>query len=150
VAAMIEGRGHKLLRWSQLEDAGATALHHHIVLVDGMGLLAGLYAIADIVIIAGSLENIGGHNPLEAAICGRGVVTGPYVQNFREMMSEMQQVEAAIISRDNHELEVSVSHLIENPDELKSLHANAALFIRGRAHVLDRMLEAIKPWLPNR
>jgi len=150
VAAMIEERGHKLLRWSQLEDAGATELHHHIVLVDGMGLLAGLYAIADIVIIAGSLENIGGHNPLEAAICGRGVVTGPYVQNFREMMSEMQQVEAAIISRDNHELEVSVSHLIENPDELKSLHANAALFIRGRAHVLDRMLEAIKPWLPNR
>ena len=150
VAAMIEERGHKLLRWSQLEDAGAIELHHQIVLVDGMGLLAGLYAIADIVIIAGSLENIGGHNPLEAAICGRGVVTGPYVQNFREVMSDMQQVEAAIISRDNRELEASVSRLIKNPDELKALHANAAVFIRGRAHVLDRMQKAIKPWLPNR
>jgi len=147
VAAMIEGRGHKLSRWSQLERD--TVLHHQIVLVDVMGMLAGLYAIADIVIIAGSLENIGGHNPLEAAICGRGVVTGPYVQNFREVMVDMQQSEAAIVSRDDHELEAAVSRLIEHPDELKLLNANAALFIRDRAHVLDRMLDAIKPWLPE-
>jgi len=149
VAAMIEQRGHKVSRWSQLESHDATELDHNIVLVDAMGKLAGLYAIADIVIIAGSLVDIGGHNPLEAAICGRGVVTGPYVQNFREIMSEMQQAEAAIVSRDEHELEAVVTRLIEHPEELKSLHANAALFIQDRAHVLDRILAAIKPWLPE-
>lgn len=149
VAAMIEERGHKLSRWSQLEAHDATGRHHNIVLVDTMGMLAGLYAIADIVIIAGSLENIGGHNPLEAAICGRGVITGPHVQNFREIMAAMQQAEAAIISRDDHELEAAVVRLIEHPDELTSLHANAALFIQDRAHVLVRMLAAIKPWLPE-
>jgi len=149
VAAMIEERGHKLSRWSQLDQHGASMAHHHIVLVDTMGMLADLYAIADIVIIAGSLENIGGHNPLEAAICGRGVVTGPHVQNFREIMAAMQQSEAAIVSRDDHELEAAITRLLEHPDELKSLHANAALFIQDRAHVLDRMLAAIKPWLPE-
>jgi len=149
VAAMIEASGHRLLRWSQLEQHDDSAPYHHIVLVDAMGILAGLYAIADIVIIAGSLVDIGGHNPLEAAICGRGVVTGPYVQNFREIMTEMQQAEAAIVSLDDNELENAVTRLITHPDELTSLHANATLFIRDRAHVLDRMLEAIKPWLPE-
>jgi len=148
-AAMIEQRGHKLSRWSQLEEHDAGGHKHDIVLVDAMGMLAGLYAIADIVIIAGSLENIGGHNPLEAAICGRGVVTGPHVQNFRDIMTAMQQAEAAIVSRDDHELESAVTRLITHPDELTSLHANAALFIQDRAHVLDRMLAAIRPWLPE-
>jgi len=149
VAAMIEQHGHTLARWSQLQTRDTSCLDHHIVLVDAMGMLAGLYAIADIVIIAGSLVDIGGHNPLEAAICGRGVVTGPYVQNFREIMADMQQAEAAIISRDDDELAAVVSRLIEYPDELTSLHANAALFIQDRAHVLDRMLAAIEPWLPD-
>ncbi len=149
VVAMVEQRGHKLSRWSQLQPHDGIGLDHDIVLVDAMGQLAGLYAIADIVIIAGSLVDIGGHNPLEAAICGRGVVTGPYVQNFREIMSAMQQAEAAIISRDEDELEALVTRLIEHPDELTSLHANASLFIQDRAHVLDRMLSAIKPWLPD-
>ncbi len=146
VAAMIEERGLKLSRWSQQD---ASRHQTEIVLVDAMGVLAGLYAIADIVIIAGSLENIGGHNPLEAAICGRGVVTGPYVQNFRDMMTEMQQSEAAIISRDDRELEAAIRRLLEHPDELKALNANAALFIQDKANVLDRMLETIKPWLPE-
>ncbi|MDQ6996433.1 MAG: hypothetical protein Q9M82_03110, partial [Mariprofundus sp.] len=78
---------------------------------------------------------------------GRGVITGPHVQNFREIMSDMQQSEAAIVSHDDSELESAVTRLIEHPDELKSLNANAALFIQDRAHVLDHMLAAIKPWL---
>jgi len=145
VATLIEDRGHKLSRWSKQQQHDTAA----IVLVDAMGVLAGLYTIADAVVIAGSLSNIGGHNPLEAAICGRGVLTGPHIQNFREIMSEMQQAESAIICRDDQELEAAVTRLLNHPDELRTLHASAALFIQDRSHVLERMLDAIKPWLPE-
>ena len=142
VAALIRDRGHRLSRWSETEQHNAD-----FILIDAMGVLDTLYCIADIVIVAGSLADIGGHNPLEAAICGRGVVTGPYVQNFREIMDEMQQGNAAIVAHDQHELEAAVNRLLTFPDELKTLHASAILFIRDKAQVLDHILYALQPYL---
>jgi len=148
VADLIRQHGLRMSRWSD-DRSEKTAINNDVILIDSMGVLSDLYSIADAVIMAGSLQNVGGHNPLEAAICGRSVVTGPHVQNFRAIMQDMQKAEAAIISRDDRELEDAVCRLLTHPDELRQLHANAALFIEDRAHVLDRMLEAIKPWLPT-
>lgn len=149
VAELIANRGHHLLRWSGLQKSDQQVAGADIILIDAMGVLTDLYTIADLVIIAGSLANIGGHNPLEAAICGRGVVTGPYVQNFRDIMDTMQREEAAIVCADDDEIASAIDHLLQYPDELKALHGHAALFIQDRAHVLDRILAAIEPWLPE-
>ena len=140
VAELIGERGHRLRRWSEGEP-GQPA---DFVLVDAMGVLGQLYAVADIAIIAGSLADIGGHNPLEAAVCGRGVVTGPHVQNFREIMRDMQQANAAIVCRDRYEIEACISRLLSHPDELRQLHGQAALFIADKGRVLERMLQAIE------
>jgi len=148
VAQLIHERGLSFSRWSE-QSSSPAIFNNDILLLDTMGLLSELYCIADAVIIAGSLQDIGGHNPLEAAICGRGVVTGPYIQNFRDIMSDMQMAEAAIIARDDQEIEAAIHRLLTHPQELKQLHSNAALFIEDRSHVLDRMLDAIKPWLPD-
>jgi len=149
VAALITQRGYRLARWSQPAELQDTRHHSDIVLLDAMGVLTGLYSIADAVIIAGSLADIGGHNPLEAAICGRGVVSGPYVQNFREIMREMQQAEAAVICRDDRDMEAAVTRLLCHPDELRGLNASASLFIQDRSQVLEHILDAIKPWLSD-
>lgn len=145
VADTILSRGLQMNRWSNPDHSKAS----DIMLVDAMGELGKLYCIADVVIIAGSLTNIGGHNPLEAAICGRGVVTGPYIQNFREIMAAMQSEQAAIIVNSDSELEQAISRLLEHPDELQSLHASASLFIQDKSGVLERMIDAIQPWLKN-
>ncbi|MDQ6970741.1 MAG: 3-deoxy-D-manno-octulosonic acid transferase [Mariprofundus sp.] len=146
VAELIHQHGLTCSRWS-MSDIDNN--NNDVILIDAMGLLGDLYSIADVAILAGSLQNIGGHNPLEAAICGRGVVTGPHIQNFREIMHEMQQHEAAIVCQDDDELEAAITRLLKQPDELKQLNANAALFIEDRSHVLERMLTAIEPWLPD-
>ncbi|PIP01475.1 MAG: 3-deoxy-D-manno-octulosonic acid transferase [Zetaproteobacteria bacterium CG12_big_fil_rev_8_21_14_0_65_54_13] len=145
VAELIRARGHSLSRWSD-ETTHSTA---DVVLVDAMGILGGLYCIADVVIVAGSLEPVGGHNPLEAAVCGRGVVTGPHTQNFRQIMTEMQQANAAIVTRNDPELAAAVTRLLHHPEELTQLHASAALFMQDKGHALEQMLAAIKPYLPE-
>jgi len=145
VAEQIRQRGYHLSRWSML----GIEKPEQLLLVDAMGVLVGLFAIADLVIIGGSLVEIGGHNPLEAAICGRGVVTGPHVQNFRAIMDDMAHNNAAILARNDHEMCEAVSRLISHPDELKELHAQATSFMADRTQVLPRILEAIKPWLPE-
>jgi len=144
VAELIRTQGLRLSRWS---EGNAQALTD-VVLVDAMGVLAGLYCIADLVVIAGSLEKVGGHNPLEAAICGRGVITGPYIQNFRAVMAEMQQQGGAIVARDDQELETAITRLLHHPDELQLLHASATLFMQNKGHALEEILTAIQPYLP--
>ena len=53
-----------------------------IILVDKIGELINLYAIADIVILGGSfVDNVGGHNPLEVAYFKKPLISGKYIFN---------------------------------------------------------------------
>jgi len=141
VAALMKQAGHAVSRWSEKQPGG------DFILVDAMGVLPQLYTVADIVIIGGSLVSVGGHNPLEAAVCGRGVVTGPHIQNFREIMADMQSENAAIVAADADALEQAVQRLLTHADELHELHAHAARFMRDKAQVLDRVCHMITPYL---
>ena len=144
VATMTRDAGLSLGRWSQ---PGKDMID--VVLIDAMGVLSSLYTIADLIVIGGSLVPIGGHNPLEAAICGRGVITGPHVENFRDVMLQMQAAGGAIIAEDAAALDAVVRRFLSHPDELKQLHAHAAAFMADKATVLERMRESLAPYLPD-
>ncbi len=144
VAACIRQYSLRLARWSE-----GGRKDTDVVLVDGMGVLASLYAVAELVIMGGSLVPHGGQNPLEAAVCGRGVVTGPHVQNFRGIMRDMQQAGAAIVTTGADELDRAVTRLLERPDELKQLNASAAVFMRDKSRVLEHVLAALRPYLKD-
>ena len=140
VADLIKAQGIAMTRWSEPTNTQ----HADILLVDAMGMLQSLYSIADIAIIAGSLAPIGGHNPIEAAICGRGVITGPHVQNFRDIMSDMQKEGAAIVTNHDAELEAIVLNFLRQPEDLRSLHAHAAYFMQKNTRVLEKICHAIR------
>ncbi|MCF7821041.1 MAG: 3-deoxy-D-manno-octulosonic acid transferase [Mariprofundaceae bacterium] len=146
VAVDIESAGERFDRWSEL-NGSRQQYPEQIILIDSMGVLQKLFTIADIAFIGGSLTPTGGHNPLEAAICGRGVVTGPHIQNFREIMGEMRTAHAAIVCRDALEVEHAILRLLQHPDELRQLHARATIYMNEKSGVLDRVLHAIQPWL---
>jgi 3-deoxy-D-manno-octulosonic-acid transferase len=145
VAELIGDQGLKYSRWSDAQINKES----QVILIDGMGILQSLYSIADITMIAGSLVDIGGHNPIEATVCGRGVVTGPYVQNFREIMNDMQAAGAAIVTSSDQELKAAIIRLLQQPHELRQLNAQAALFMQDKSQVLPEILHAIKPFLPS-
>jgi len=56
-----------------------------VYLIDTLGELAGIYALADIAFIGGSLVPSGGHNPLEPLMQGKPVCWGPHFFNFHEI-----------------------------------------------------------------
>jgi len=145
VAELIQSRGHRLSRWSE----GDISPQADVILIDAMGILQTLYSITDIAIIGGSLVPVGGHNPIEAAIYGRGVITGQYIQNFRDIMADMQAQDAAIIAHSDKDLEQAVVRLMQQPHELRKLNASAAHFMQDKAQVLPRICEAIAPFLPT-
>jgi len=146
VAEIMNDQGLHTARWSQ----GSAGQDVDAVLIDEMGMLGKLYSIADIVFIGGSLIPHGGQNPLESAVCGRGVITGPHTHNFNGIMQDMKKANAAVQCRDAAEVDASIQRFLTHHDELRQLHAHAAEFMHDRVHVAERMMQAIEPWLPNR
>ena len=57
-----------------------------VVLVDSIGELTSLYALAELVFVGGTLAPIGGHNLLEPVQAGKLVVHGPHVENQRSQV----------------------------------------------------------------
>ncbi len=75
-----------------------------VVVVDRMGLLGGLYALADVTFVGGSLVRQGGQNPIEPAAAGKPVLFGPDMSDFPQVSRWLIEGGGAI--------------LVQNPDEL--------------------------------
>lgn len=64
-----------------------------VILVDAMSELINIYAISDIAIICGSFEdNIGGHNPIEAAKFNCKIISGKFIHNQKQLFESISGV----------------------------------------------------------
>ncbi len=90
VAALITAAGLAPVPLSQWRLAPRPLQPADVLLLDTVGELAALYALAAAAFVGGSLVPGGGHNPLEPARCGIPVVMGPHVENFRDIAATLQ------------------------------------------------------------
>lgn len=102
-------------RLSECEEMGFERFED-VLIVDRIGELARLYALADIVFIGGSLVRQGGHNPLEAAMYAKPVLFGPDMSDFRHISSEMTSAGAALTVNNAAELYRATAELLQNED----------------------------------
>ena len=100
VPALAEAAGFRCVKRSAL--GGVPWRDGEVLLLDTVGELAGVYALATVVFVGGSLVPTGGHNVLEAAVCGKAVVVGPHMENFREIATEFRD-EGALVQIDSPE-----------------------------------------------
>jgi 3-deoxy-D-manno-octulosonic-acid transferase len=63
---------------------------------DTLGEMALYYGLADVALLGGSWEPLGGQNLIEAAACGCPVVMGPHTFNFAEAAQQAQESGAAV------------------------------------------------------
>ena len=79
----------KVKKISQMDNL----LNENLILCDKMGELVNLYKIADIVILGGSfVDNVGGHNPIEAAYFNKPIISGEYYFNQKALYSEVENI----------------------------------------------------------
>jgi len=116
VAAMLAARGYRVLRRrAGPPPADALDPQRTVWLLDTMGELARLYALADVVFVAGSLAPIGGHDLLQPLFHGKPVLFGPYVQNQRDTAALLLAAGAGFQVRDARELADAVVALLTDP-----------------------------------
>jgi 3-deoxy-D-manno-octulosonic-acid transferase len=99
-----------------------------VVILDTLGELRKVYAIATIAFVGGSFVTIGGHNVLEATSQGVPCVVGPHMHNFRDI--------ASIIT------EAGIGFQAQTPEQLGAIMAR---LLKDRAHLqeIDRQCESV-------
>lgn len=85
VENLVRASSLTCLRRSRLSESSSLA--GSVLLLDSVGELAALYALATIAFVGGSFVPRGGHNILEPAQHGVPIVVGPHTENFREMVA---------------------------------------------------------------
>jgi len=119
-----------------------------VLLVDSIGELAALYALADVAFVGGSLVPRGGHNIIEPAQHGVAIVTGNHTENFRDIIALFQSRDAVRIVGLS-ELPLTLMHLLDNDAERLALGRRAKETIRSQMGATSRTLEALEALLQD-
>jgi 3-deoxy-D-manno-octulosonic-acid transferase len=146
VAAELQARGFRVARRAAGEPLTAEI---DAYVADTLGELGAFYAVADAVVMGGSLvPDIGGHNPLEAARLGCALVTGPHVANAQSLYAALIADCAAIAAPDASALARHLRGLLQNPVIAQRLGEAAQDFAGRQAEALDAAMALIEPLLP--
>jgi 3-deoxy-D-manno-octulosonic-acid transferase len=131
----VRARGYVAVRKTAVDAGMAQAPGAAgVLVVDTVGELGTLYAVADVAFVGGSLffrgANKGGHNLMEPAIIGVPVLFGPHNFSFKETVDDLLAANAGRLVRDAADLAAAIRALVLDGE------ARAALGARARDVVL--------------
>jgi 3-deoxy-D-manno-octulosonic-acid transferase len=122
---------------------GVSSLEGSILLVDTLGELAAVYALADIAFVGGSLVPRGGHNILEPAHWGVATVVGPHTENFRDIIGIFRQADAVRVAPPDDLADVLLD-LLRNDEARRGLGQRARKVTEEQMGATQRTLEALR------
>lgn len=104
VEELIQSQGLSVSRrstWGEMgpaatESPATDANSSRIFLGDSLGEMSLYYSFAQVALLGGSFENLGGQNLIEAAACACPVVMGPHTFNFSEAARAAERSGAAL------------------------------------------------------
>lgn len=119
-------------------------LNPEVILLDSMGELSTLYALADVVFIGGSLVPRGGHNILEPALFAKPILFGPHMTNFKEMAEHFLRSQAAIQVADSWELASRLIELSKDRRLRQETGENGYHILQSNSGATERLLERVE------
>ena len=95
------------------------------------GELRSWFHLAELVVIGKSFCGEGGQNPVEPILCGKPVVIGPHMENFRDVVADLLAVEGIAQVSSAEALPTALLTLLRNPDlGLEMARSGAAAMAR--------------------
>ncbi len=141
VPPLVEAAGFRCLRRSALDPLAWR--DGEVLLLDSLGELAQVYALASVVFVGGSLVPAGGHNILEPAVAGRAVVVGPHMENFQEIAEQFRSESALVQVASPDELAREVSALLVDAERRRGLGERARELVSRNRGAVSRTADAL-------
>jgi 3-deoxy-D-manno-octulosonic-acid transferase len=124
--------------------AGAPPDPSRPALVDSIGELEAIYALADLVFVGGSLVPHGGQNVLEPAALGRPVVHGPHMANFAQEAALLERAGASLTVAGAAESGALLKELLADPARRERMGAAGRAAVAAQRGALERTLAALE------
>jgi 3-deoxy-D-manno-octulosonic-acid transferase len=119
------------------------------MLLDTIGELAALYALAGVAFVGGSLVPRGGHNILEPARFGVAIMVGPHTENFRDVI-ELFGSNSALRITDASRLSEDLLDLLSDAESRTALGRRAADTLARHAGATQRALTELRELMQRR
>ena len=132
--ATLRGAGLESVR---LKDAEAGAPVRDAIVVDRVGVLADLYAVADVAYVGGGFHDQGLHSVVEPAALGVPVVFGPRLGNAREAGDLSRSGGGARVD-DAAALTAAMAALLDDAGARRAAGRAARTFVESRTGAADR------------
>jgi 3-deoxy-D-manno-octulosonic-acid transferase len=142
-AQIVSEGGWEVVRRSRLDLGTPFDENADVLLLDSIGELATLYALADAAFVGGSLVPAGGHNILEPAWFSLPPVFGQSMENFQEMAAQFLAAHAAIQVSSSRQLGKVWVQLIEDDASRRRMGKAARELCERNRGATERSLELI-------
>lgn len=151
VERLVVAAGFSVARQSELDGsravpggASATSVAPDVIVADTMGQLLYLYGLSSVAFLGGSLVSVGGHNPIEAAVCAQPLVMGPETFNFPDVVAAFSDAGCLFLARNAEQLAAHVSNCLSNRALCRDLGNAARDVVARNTGATDRLLDLLR------
>lgn len=122
---------------------------YDIILLDTLGELAKMYSFAYIAFIGGSFCKTGGHNPLEASIWDKPVISGPDTHNFKDIYKLLTSFNAGFVVKDKEEFLQTADRLLSDKNFYAETSGACRRVFDAQHGALDFVIDIISNSIPR-
>jgi 3-deoxy-D-manno-octulosonic-acid transferase len=124
--------------------ASRSPVNSRIVLIDAVGELGHWWGTAQIAFVGGSLTRRGGQNMIEPAAYGAAVSFGPNTWNFRDIVDQFLAASAAVVIRNEEELEAFVRRCLTDATFAGELGGRAKELVARQQGAADSTVKLLE------
>jgi 3-deoxy-D-manno-octulosonic-acid transferase len=125
-----------------------------VAILDTMGELARVYAIATVAFVGKSLVRGGGHNILQPIALGKPAIFGPHMENFRDIAAICKREQVGFEVANLDELVAVIDRLLTSEGDLALVAARGPAVIakyagasqRNAERVVELLEDALRPF----
>ncbi len=144
VARDLEAMGIEVILRTEIPEAGLPSSPGPCCLiVNTTGELRHFYREVDIIFVGQSFVEGGGQNPIEPAVHGRAIITGPKMETFKAILPQFLEQDALIQVKDAEALETSIGALLSHPEERLAMGRRAQAVVEKNQGALVRTADGI-------
>ena len=147
VEKLVKRRGFAVCRKTAIDGNGFPDEQPQVILLDTIGELSRVYGIGDVILVGGSLVNVGGHNILEPVVHKKPVLFGPWMQNFAEVTEIIRESGSGILVHDEDELFHHAQRFLNSKEEVRRLGEQGFTVIQRHQGATDRNMEIINGFI---
>lgn len=113
------------------------------LILDTYGELNSVYSVADVVVIGGGFDDLGGQNLIQPLAHGKPVLHGPHMQNFRDSAEMARAAGASRVCTTAEELAKTIGSLLENEPARRQMGEAARQLVQENLGASERYADAI-------